>query len=247
MSRGAGRAAVASNQDSEQVVAEFLPFIRYAARRLAWRLPPSLSEEDLVSAGVAGLLEALHRYDGGRVKLRTFAEYRIRGAMLDTLRAADRVPRSARDRMRAARSAHARLERRLGRLPDDAEVAQEMGISLQEYQRILGEIGRAALQSFEGLELRGKGEVTPAELENTAGGPLDDPLVRLEAAQERDAVARVIQELPEKERLVLSLYYWEEMTMKEVGAVLGLSEGRVCQLHSQAILRIRARLEPEPV
>jgi len=236
-------AAPAAAQDKERVVAEFLPYIRYAARRLAWRLPPSLSEEDLVSAGVTGLLEALNRFEGGRARLRTFAEYRIRGAMLDALRAADTVPRSARERIRAARAAHARLERLLGRLPEDAEVAREMGLSLADYRKVLAEIGRGVLvrlDDFDPPDAPGEGG-----LENLPDRAGLEPCALLEAKRCREAVARLIRELPERERLVLSLYYWDEMTMKEIGAVLGLSEGRVCQIHCQALLRVRARLEPQ--
>lgn len=239
------QAAAIGGDDRERIVEEFLPYIRYSARRLRWRLTPSLAEEDLVSAGVAGLLDALRRFDDGRVKLRTYAEYRIRGAMLDALRAADIVPRSARDRIKAARQAHANLERELKRMPDDAEVAKEMGIALGDYHRILGEMGWAIVVRFEDVEGR-SGEVGEQTVHDVLHGrAAQDPLTLLEGERRKDLLAGVVEELPEKERLVVSLYYRDEMTMKEIGAVLGLTEGRVCQLHSQAILRMRARLDPE--
>lgn len=244
--RGAS-AAKPDDGAAERFVAELLPYIRYTARRLAWRLPPSLSEEDLVSAGVTGLLEALRRFDEGRVKVRTYAEYRIRGAMLDALRAADIVPRSARDRMKAARLAYARAEKDLGRMPDDSEVAREMGIEVDDYRRILGEMGRAGVVRFEDVEGVSGDEPGRARPGWPAAPADSDPLLRLEAERRRRIVAEVVGELPEKERLVVSLYYGDEMTMKEIAEVLRISEGRVCQLHGQAILRMRARLDPECV
>ncbi len=224
----------------ESVIRDFLPFIRYSARRLSWRLPPGLSEDDLVSAGVVGLLDALRRFREGTVKLKTYAEHRIKGAMLDELRAADNLPRNVRDRVNAMKSAYGKLEHLLGRPPEDTEVASALGIGLEEYHKILRESGAALHLRFEDFRARGE-DGTDSLLENLPDTEGKDPLSVLEGAGMRDLLAGVIREIPEKERIVLSLYYWDELTMKEIGKVLGLTEGRVSQLHGQALLRCKAR------
>ena len=227
----------------ERVIREFLPFIRYSARRLSWRLPPGLSEDDLVSSGVVGLLDALQRFREGTVKLKTYAEHRIRGAMLDELRAADVLPRNVRDRVNAMKSAHGRLEHALGRLPDEEEVAAALGVTLDEYHKTLRESGAALHLRFEDFGARGGEDGRDCLLENLPDAGGKDPLALLEGSNLRDLLSRVIQEIPEKERLVLTLYYWEELTMKEIGKVLGLTEGRVSQLHGQALLRCKSRFD----
>jgi len=237
-------AAVATDDERERTIREFMPYIRYTARRLAWRLPPGLSEDDLVSTGVLGLLDAMRKFRAGEVKLRTYAEYRIKGAMLDELRAADTLPRTVRDRINALKCVEARLAHRLGRVPDDHEVAKALGVSIDEYHKIL-------LENASGLTLRfgdfdgrgGDGDGERDFLESIPDPAAKDPLALLESLNRRQALAGVIEVLPEKEKLVLSLYYWDELTMKEIGKVLGLTEGRVCQLHSQAIVRCKARLQ----
>lgn len=237
------RAAAARRDDRECIIREFMPYIRYTARRLSWRLPPGLSEEDLVSAGVMGLLDALGKYRAGEVKLKTYAEYRIKGAMLDELRAADNLPRSARERVNALKSVHGRLEQKLGREPDDDEVAEALGVSIDEYHKTLLENGSGMTLRFADFDARGDGDGERNFLETVPDSAALDPLALLEGECRRRILAGVIEALPEKERLVLSLYYWDELTMKEIGMTLGLTEGRVCQLHAQAILRCKARLE----
>lgn len=237
------RSAAAGHDDRERIIREFMPYIRYTARRLVWRLPPGLSEEDLASAGVMGLLDALGKYRVGEVKLRTYAEYRIKGAMLDELRAADNLPRSARERVNALKSVHGRLEQKLGRAPEDGEVAEALGVTIDEYHKTLMENGSGMTLRFGDFDPRGDGDGEQGFLETIPDPSATDPLVIVEGENRRRILADVIEALPEKERLVLSLYYWDELTMKEIGLVLGLTEGRVCQLHAQAILRCKARLE----
>jgi len=235
------RADAAEGDRKEQIIRDFLPFIRFTARRLAWRLPPGVSEDDLISAGVVGLLDALQRFQPGSVKLKTYAEHRIRGAMLDELRAADTLPRNVRDRVNAMKSAHTRLEHALGRLPEDHEVAEAIGVSLEEYHRILRDSGAGLHLRFEDLTGRGGDDGPDGFLENVPDADGKDPLSQLERSSMQEMLAGVIREIPEKERLVLSLYYWDELTMKEIGKVLGLTEGRVSQLHGQALLRCKSR------
>lgn len=235
--------AEAEAEVQERVVLDFLPFIRYTARRLSWRLPPSVSEEDLVSVGVVGLLDALSRFREGTVKLKTYAEHRIKGAMLDELRTADMLPRGARDRVNAMKSAHAMLERKFGRLPEDSEVADALGVSLGEYHRTLRESGAALQIRFEDFGSQKNEDGFGDLLQNLPDLEGKDPLSLTEKRILREQLAKVVAELPEKERLVLSLYYRDELTFREIGKVLGLTEGRVCQIHGQALLRCKARFE----
>jgi len=241
--RAAQPVAEVEDNVSEQVVLDFLPFIRYTARRLSWRLPPAISEEDLVSVGVVGLLEALRRFREGTVKLKTFAEHRIKGAMLDELRTADMLPRGVRDRVNAMKSAHGMLERRLGRLPEDPEVAEALGVSLDDYHKTLRESGAALQIRFEDFGPRKDEDGFGDLLQNFPDVEGKDPLSLAETANLRDQLTKVVAELPEKEQLVLSLYYRDELTMKEIGKAIGLTEGRVCQIHGQALLRCKARFE----
>jgi RNA polymerase sigma factor for flagellar operon FliA len=240
------RADAAEGDRKEQIIRDFLPFIRFTARRLAWRLPPGVSEDDLISAGVVGLLDALQRFQPGSVKLKTYAEHRIRGAMLDELRAADNLPRNVRDRVNAMKSAHTKLEHALGRLPEDHEVAEAIGVSREEYHRILRDSGAGRHLRFEDLTGRGGDDGPEGFLESVPDADGKDPLSQLERSSMQEMLAGVIREIPEKERLVLSLYYWDELTMKEIGKVLGLTEGRVSQLHGQALLRCKSRFGIRP-
>ncbi len=238
-------AAVGTGDERERIIREFMPYIRYTARRFAWRLPPALSEDDLVSVGVIGLLDAMRKFRAGEVKLKTYAEYRIKGAMLDEVRAADTLPRTVRERVNALKCAEARLEQRLGRVPDDGEVAEALGVSIDEYHKVLLDSASGLTLHFGDFDARGDGQGERDFLESVPDPAAKDPLALLESVSRRDALAGVVDELPEKEKLVLSLYYRDELTMKEIGKVLGLTEGRVCQLHGQAIVRCKARLQRE--
>ena len=231
-----------SEEEKERIIKEFLPFIKYTAHRLSWRTPPQLDVEDLISVGLMGLLDALGKFEEGRVKLKTYAEYRIKGAMLDELRSVEWLPRSAKKRVDELGAAHVRLQKKLGRMPEAEEVAEELGISLDEYFKTLQESSEAVSLRFE--DFPGK---------RTAGKSLDvmecipdpgasDPLEMLEKNSRKEHLAALIDRLTEKERLVLSLYYWEELTMKEIGRVLDLTESRVCQLRSQSVVRLKAML-----
>ena len=228
-------------QDTERIINDSLPFIKYTAYRLSWRLPPRLSVQDLIQVGIMGLLEALQRYRPGQVKFKTFAEYRIKGAMLDELRSQDWLPRSLKDKMAQIRKAQHELERELGHAADDVEVAARASMTLAEYYRILQSANNGVVFSFEDFSERrqaGDLDVTECFCDRDARSPLE----LLEKACERDGLARLISELSEKEKLLLSLYYWEELTMKEIGKVLRLSEGRICQIHSQVLAKLKSAM-----
>ncbi len=228
--------------EKEKVIADSYPFIKYTAYRLAKRLPPQLSVEDLISVGVAGLLDALQRYTEGRVKLSTFVDYRIKGAMLDELRSNDWAPRSLKDKINSVKKAHSRLERELGRPPNEEEAAKRLGISLDEYYKILQNANNAVVLRFEDFHERMQEDDGPDMTECIPDPKSKTPLQLFEDCDTREALAHQIDALPDKEKLILSLYYWEELTMKEIGKVLNLSEGRVCQLHTQALIRLKSKL-----
>jgi len=231
-----------SEAEKEKIINDSLPFIKYTAYRLAHRLPPQLAVNDLISVGIVGLLDALQRYTEGRVKLNTFVEYRIKGAMLDELRSHDWVPRSLKTKIGQIRKAHRELEQDLGRMPYEDEIAERLDITLDEYYRTVQNASNAVVFSFEDFRDRMYEESDMDVTECIPDQNTKTPLELLEENNSKEALAHLIEGLPEKEKLILSLYYWEEMTMKEIGKVLHLTEGRVCQLHNQALIRLKAHI-----
>ena len=227
-------------QKKEAIISDSLPFIRYTAYRLAHRLPAQLSVNDLISVGIVGLLDALQRYTEGRVKLNTFVEYRIRGAMLDELRSHDWMPRSLKDRVGRIRKARIKLERDSGRVPEAEEVARSVDMTLDEYYRTLQRASNAVVFSFEDLQNPSSECSAGHFAESIPDTSMKTPLELLEDNNTRKALALLIEGLPEREKLVLSLYYWKEFTLKEIGRVLKLSEGRICQIHNDALLKLKS-------
>ncbi len=228
-------------EEREQLLMEQLPQVRYIARRIHERLPRHVPLEDLTHAGVLGLIDALNKYDLGKhVQFGSYAKFRIRGAILDSLREMDWSPRDLRRKARRLEEAHNQLRTQLGRNPSEPELAAELGMDLRGLQLLLGEINGLEVGSLRVESVRdGKeedlGECLPDHSEGT-------PLFLCLRSETRHLLARAISELPEKERQVLALYYFEELTMKEVGVVLGVGESRVSQIHSMAVVRLRARL-----
>lgn len=230
------------NEDERQrLLTEQLPQVRYIARRIHERLPRHVLLEDLVHAGVVGLIDALHKFDRGKhVQFGSYAKFRIRGAILDSLREMDWSPRDLRRQSRRVEEAHNKLRAELGRSPTEPELAKEMGINLAELQKLLGEINNLEIGS---LRVVSPDDGKEEDLcEYLPSGADDSPLVQCLRSEMRDLLARAVGELPEKERQVLALYYFEELTMKEVGMVLGVGESRVSQIHSMAVVRLRARM-----
>jgi RNA polymerase sigma factor for flagellar operon FliA len=226
-----------SEVERERLIREHAPLVKYIAQRLAMKLPPHIGIDDLISNGVLGLLDAVDKYDPARnVKFSTYAQFRIKGAMLDSLREMDWVPRSARDKGEEIARLYEALERKLGRPATEEEAAEEMGLSVDEFMEMLGGINGAAILSIDDLSAFTDGE---------AAGRQDgvNPQAVLAEKELKEFMGKAIDGLPEKERLVVTLYYYEELTMKEVGAVLNLTESRVCQLHAQAVLRLKGRLK----
>jgi len=240
----AGRAAAAYGPlagNREEVLRRHLPLVRRVVQRLAARKPPHIELDDLVSWGIVGLLDAIGKYDPKKeASFSTYAQFRIRGAILDHLRSLDWVPRSVRQKASMVEKTVHTLEGALGRPPTEEEIASEIGISLEGYQELLARIGEMSLFSLEDLGF-GSGEER-LNLERQLEEDEEDPLGALLSQERGDLVAEAIARLPEREKMVITLYYHEELTMKEVGAVLGLTESRVSQLHSQAMLRLKVPL-----
>lgn len=229
-----------SGADRERMMIEHLPIVRFIARRIHERLPQHVPIEDLFSAGVVGLIDAFNKFDPAKqVQFRSYAQFRIRGAILDSLRTLDWSPRELRRKGRAIEQAIQTLTSRLGHAPTGVEVAKEMGLSLGDYQLLLGELDGLEIGSLHAERSEDSGEEELAYLPNR---PEEDPLFRCLQNEMQRRLANSVGELPERERLVMTLYYYEELTMKEIGAVLGVVESRVSQIHASAVLHLRARL-----
>jgi RNA polymerase sigma factor for flagellar operon FliA len=232
----------ASDSHRETIIQEFAHVVKAMAYRLAYRLPAYMDAEDLVSVGIMGLMDAMDKYDPNReAKFKTYAEFRIRGAMLDEIRSMDWIPRSVHERVSLLQRTHTRLLNRLGRPPTDEEIAAEMNLSPAELDEFLVRSRGAVLVSLDDINLHEPDG--PKILDMLADTHQSDPLATILNDQERGRVADAIQELPEKERLVLTLYYFEELTMKEIGGILTITESRVCQIHTKAILHLKGKLE----
>lgn len=229
-----------SDLERERMLLEHLPTVRYIARRIHERLPQHVELDDLVSAGVVGLIDAFSKFDHTKkVQFKSYAQFRIRGAILDSLRTLDWSPRELRRKGRAVEEAIRALTQRLGRAPAEQEIAADMGLELAEYQQLLGDLKGLEIGSLHVERTEDSGD---EELAYIPGSPEDDPLFRCLQSEMRERLAGAIDGLPEKERLVLTLYHYEGLTMKEIGQMLGVVESRVSQIHSSAVLRLRSAL-----
>jgi RNA polymerase sigma factor for flagellar operon FliA len=235
-----GAAAGDRATERDLLLMEHLPTVRYLARRIHERLPQHVELDDLVSAGVVGLIDAFSKFDHTKkVQFKSYAQFRIRGAILDSLRTLDWSPRELRRKGRAVEEAIRSVTQRVGRAPSEQEIAKEMELTLEEYQLLLGDLKGLEIGS---LHMERSEESGDEELAYIPGSPEDDPLFRCLKGEMKQRLADAIDELPEKERMVLTLYYYEELTMKEIGLTLGVVESRVSQIHSSAVLRLRMAL-----
>lgn len=231
--------------DRETLVNEFLPGIRYHASSLKLRLPQSIEMDDLVSSGVVGLLDAAEKFDSSRgIKFKTYAEFRIRGAMLDYLREMDWFSRAARQNANRLGNAYARLEATLGRPPGEEEVAADLKIPVAELQKQLALYSGLSVLSMDDPEDEYNG--TAAGVQKALSEAAREEIHKDELLRDlKEMLAKAIDVLPEREKQLIALYYYEELTMKEIGAIFGLGEPRVCQLHAQAVLRLRGKLRSQ--
>lgn len=230
----------------EQMVMQYAPLIKYIASRLALRLPSHISLDDLISSGIIGLIDAIHKYDPKKnINFKTYAEFRIKGAILDELRSLDWIPRSVRKKSHLLEKAYAALEKDLGRPADAEEVSQALGMDLEEFYQLLDETKSVSLVELEGVwrGIRSASEMPDTDLpEILLDENVRDPFLALHFSELQDIMVKAIDALPDKEKLLVSLYYYEELTMKEIGQIMGYTESRISQLHTQAMIRLRAKL-----
>ncbi len=231
----------------ERLVVAYSPLVKYVAGRTAAGLPPHVEEADLISYGLSGLIAAIERFDPSReIKFETYAIMRIKGAIIDELRAMDWVPRSVRARAREVERANAKLEHTLQRAPTDKEIAAEMKVSVEELNDSLLAISHSSMVALDELwstsDSSGDQVSLMDTLEDTTA---PDPAKALDVGDLKDRIADSIATLPEREKLVIALYYYENLTLREIGEVLGVTESRVSQLHTKAVLRLRSRMQEE--
>jgi len=227
----------------DELILNFSPLVKYVAGRLASSLPQTVDTADLISYGIFGLIDAIEKYDLSRaIKFETYAIARIKGAIIDELRAMDWVPRSVRSRAREIENAYIALENELKRVPSDQEVADRIGVSLKDFQDILTKLSYTSVVSFEELWVGGDREDGQSAIGTIRDETADDPVAVFESVEIKDILAQAIERLPEREKTVIALYYYEGLTLKEIGQVLGVTESRVSQLHTKAVLRLRAKL-----
>jgi RNA polymerase sigma factor for flagellar operon FliA len=236
----AARAAADQRRLRDQLILLYSPLVKYVAGRVASGLPNSVDSADLVSYGVFGLIDAIEKFDPERGhKFETYAMSRIRGAIVDELRSLDWVPRTLRAKAREIEKAYQRLEGTLHRTPTDGELAREVGMTLRQLQNVLGRLATTGVTTLEGALAAERGDVSRGDaLADRRDGPGDN----LMAQESRSTLMREVALLPERERNVLTLYYFEGLNMSEIGEVLTVSESRVCQIHAKAVLHLRSRL-----
>jgi RNA polymerase sigma factor for flagellar operon FliA len=229
-----------SPEERERLLLEHMPSVRFIARRIHERLPQQIEMDDLMSAGVVGLLDAFQKYDHSKnVMFKSYAQFRIRGAILDSLRDLDWGPRELRRKGRAIETAIHALTHTLGRAPSEQEIAAQLHMPLESYQHLLGDLKGLEIGTLNVARNEDSGD---DEITYLPGPESDDPLLQCLQGEMRERLAKAIENLPERERMVLTLYYYEELTMKEIGLTLGVVESRVSQIHSSAILRVRSAL-----
>ncbi|HVN11767.1 MAG TPA: RNA polymerase sigma factor WhiG [Kineosporiaceae bacterium] len=228
----------------ERLILHYAPLVKYVAGRVGVGLPPNIEQADLVSYGIFGLIDAIEKFDIHRaIKFETYAISRIRGAIIDELRAIDWIPRSVRYKAREVERAYATLEAELHRTPTEAEVAEHLGIGLDELHQVFSQVSYVNVVALDELLSVGgeKGDKLSLvdTLEDTKA---EDPVTAFEAEETKFMLARAINQLPEREKIVVTLYYYEGLTLAEIGRVLGVTESRICQMHTKAVLQLRAKL-----
>jgi RNA polymerase sigma factor for flagellar operon FliA len=226
----------------DKIVLEHTALIRYIVNRIAVRLPSHIDLDDLHNTGVIGLMDAIDKYDPEKnCKFKTYAEFRIKGAILDQLRSLDWVPRSIRQKSRRLEQAYSEVEQRLGRQATENEIAESLGIKLEEFHFLINQVRGISMVNLDELRANADSD-QPMYGDIFEDVKAENPFASLKTRELRQAVAECIGSLPEKERLVVSLYYYEDLNMKEIGNVLGITESRVCQIHTKAVARLRSKL-----
>ena len=229
----------------EEMILEHTPLVRYIVNRIAARLPSHIDLDDLQSTGVIGLMDAIGKYDPEKnCKFKTYAEFRIKGAILDQLRSLDGVPRSVRQRSRKLESTYGELEQELGRAATEEEVAEAMGLEMEKFHTLVNQvrgISMINLEDFRGTNGDGESAGTFSDVIEDPNS--ENPFDSMKLLEGKNLISDTIGTMPEKERLVVSLYYYEDLNMKEIGSILGITESRVCQIHTKAVMRLRGKLK----
>jgi RNA polymerase sigma factor for flagellar operon FliA len=232
----------------ERLILHYSPLVKYVAGRVGVGLPPNIEQADLVSYGIFGLIDAIEKFDVSRaIKFETYAISRIKGAIIDELRAIDWIPRSVRYKAREVEKAYAALESRLHRTPTEAEVATELGIQLEELHAIFSQVSFVNVIALdELLNVGGERGDKLSLVDTLEDTKAEDPVAAFETEETKYLLARAINTLPEREKIVVTLYYYEGLTLAEIGQVLGVTESRICQMHTKAVLQLRGKLaEPK--
>ncbi len=239
--------ATGSMDDRNTLVLHYSPLVKYVAGRLAAGLPNSIEQADLVSYGMFGLIDAINKFEPARGnKFETYAMSRIRGSIIDELRSIDWVPRSLRAKARAVEKAYTKLEHELLRTPSDAEVAEELGTTEEELQNVFTQISFFGLVALEETVSVGADRSESVTLGDTIPDPGLGPVGAFEVEETKQILAQTLNRLPEREKVVLTLYYYEGLTLGEIGGILGITESRVCQIHTKAVIQLRSKLsEPQ--
>jgi RNA polymerase sigma factor FliA len=232
----------------ERLVLAYAPLVKYVAGRMSTGLPSHVEESDLISYGLLGLIAAIERFEPNReIKFETFAMTRIKGSIIDELRSLDWVPRSVRAKAREIETVNAKLEHQLQRAPGDREMAGALGMSVEEFQESLVRISNSSVIALDELWTVSDASGDQVSLLDTIKDPQAvDPAAEVDSADMKDRLGGAIARLPEREKLVVALYYYEGLTLREIGEVLGVTESRVSQLHTKAVLRLKSRLGAEP-
>jgi RNA polymerase sigma factor for flagellar operon FliA len=232
----------------ERLILHYSPLVKYVAGRVGVGLPPNIEQADLVSYGIFGLMDAIDKFDLGReIKFETYAISRIRGAVIDELRAIDWVPRSVRYKAREVERAYAQLEAKLHRTPSEAEVAAELGIALSDLHQIFSQVSFVNVVALDDLLSVGGEKGDKLSLVDTLEDhKAEDPVLAFESEETKYLLAKAINTLPEREKIVVTLYYYEGLTLAEIGQVLGVTESRICQMHTKAVLQLRGKLAEAP-
>ncbi|CAM2009360.1 FliA/WhiG family RNA polymerase sigma factor [Acanthopleuribacter pedis] len=227
-------------------IEDYIPLVKYLAHRISMKLPNHVEIDDLVNSGIIGLIDAIEKFDPSRgIKFKTYAEFRIRGAIFDGLRSLDWVPRSVRKQKKMVEQSYAQLEQQLGRHATDEELSKELGVGLDEFYKILDNLKGVSLGKFVELnnndsQANGEGDSVIAFIPDRS---TDDPYHKFQKHELTEILSEAIRKLPDKERYVVSLYYFDELTMKEIGTVLNITESRVSQLHTKSMIRLRDALK----
>ncbi|MFH1674198.1 MAG: FliA/WhiG family RNA polymerase sigma factor [Pseudomonadota bacterium] len=231
-------------KDRESLIIQYAPFVKYIAGKMAMKVPPNISLDELISAGTLGLVDAVNKFDPGRdIQFKTYAEFRIKGAILDELRGMDQFSRSIRKKIHSIEDAISATDAKLGRPAEDSEIAREMGVGLEEYYELLADVQGYSILSLDEFIKTGSNNTESQESYKNQIKGNKTPAHHVDRMELRKVIANALKTLTSKEQMVISLYYYDELTLKEIGSVMDLTESRISQIHTKAIIKLKIRLK----